>query len=158
MRTFEETVEEYKNMIYGIALTRVTNVFDADDIFQEVFLTYYTKKIPFRDSEHEKAWLIRVTIICCKRLLKNRKKHDYSNFDESFHTRVDLSQEDIHLYLALTKLEEKYRIVLYLYYFEELSVDEISKALKLKSGAIRMQMSRGREMLKVEYEKEKRNG
>ncbi len=58
------------------------------------------------------------------------------------------SREENDVFCAVTELPEKYRMVVYLYYFEEVSTDEIAKIMKVRSGTVRMQLTRAREMLK----------
>ena len=69
----EYVVTHYSETIYRIALMQVGHKEDAEDILQEVFLTYYRKKQSFNDEEHRKAWLIKVTLNCCKRTFSHRK-------------------------------------------------------------------------------------
>ena len=74
----EYVVKLYSDMIYGIALSHLCKKEDAEDIMQEVFLTYFRKNKVFNDENHRKAWLIRVTLICCKRMHAINKKHQYN--------------------------------------------------------------------------------
>jgi RNA polymerase sigma-70 factor (ECF subfamily) len=64
--SIDQTVEKYSDMVYRLAFAQTKSKCDADDIFQEVFLRYM-KADAFENEEHEKAWLIRVTVNCCKR-------------------------------------------------------------------------------------------
>lgn len=67
-KNIEEIINQYKNMVYKIALTHTNNRYDADDVLQQTFLAYYSKKISFTDDEHIKAWLIRTTINYSKKI------------------------------------------------------------------------------------------
>ena len=62
VQDLEKTICEYKNTVYGIALTMLINKSDADDVFQEVFLLYYLKQLSFDNEAAKKAWLIRTTV------------------------------------------------------------------------------------------------
>lgn len=64
-KQYREIVEKYSDMIYRIAYQRVLNQYDAEDIVQEVFVKLLCNKNYFRDGEHVKAWLIRVTVNLC---------------------------------------------------------------------------------------------
>lgn len=147
--SIDQVIEAYKSTVYGIAFTRTKSHCDADDIFQEVFLTYYRKQPQFNDEEHRKAWLINVTINCTKKLL-SKKQYNTIELTEALTDAVFefQSEEDTSVYTALCELPEKYRIILYLYYFEELSVKEISKMLKIRPSTVRTQMTRGREFMR----------
>ena len=63
-----ELLEEYADLIYKLAFSRMKNAADAEDVFQEVFLRYFSKRPVFDSEEHRKAWLIRVTLNCCNKL------------------------------------------------------------------------------------------
>jgi len=62
----ESVIEEYSTMVYRLAVSQTGNRTDADDVFQEVFLRYIRRERSFESEEHRKAWLIRVTVNCCK--------------------------------------------------------------------------------------------
>ena len=68
MKDMNTIVKKYKDMVYRIALVRVGNQWDADDVFQEVFITYCQKAPEFREGEHRKAWLINTTINISKKV------------------------------------------------------------------------------------------
>ena len=54
----EKAIHAYKNMVFGIALTRTGRREDAEDVFQDVFLAYFRRGPVFHEEEHRKAWLI----------------------------------------------------------------------------------------------------
>jgi len=147
--SIDRVIETYKSTVFGIALTRTQNRSDADDIFQEVFLTYYRKQPSFNEEEHRKAWLIKTAINCSKKFL-NKKPHNTVALAEEMPSEPISfqSEDDALVYTTLCELPEKYRMVLYLYYFEELPVEKISQMLKMRPGTVRMQMTRGRELMR----------
>ena len=63
-----ETVRRYSDMVYRLAFARTGNTADAEDVYQEVFLRYLRSDPQFTSEEHRKAWLLRVTINCAKKL------------------------------------------------------------------------------------------
>lgn len=142
----DEVVDKYGAMIYRIALTNVKSNSDADDVFQDVFLTYIKKNKLFNDEEHRKAWLIRTTIICCKKFFSNSWFKKTTELNDTL--TIDIPEMENTLYEALIKLPEKYRTVLYLFYFEEMSIAEIHEALRIKPSTIRTQLTRGRVLMK----------
>lgn len=155
-QSFEEMVEQYRKMVYGIALTHTGNKADADDVFQETFLTCYQKFDTLRDEEHCKAWLIRTTMNISKRytssLWKNRVTLWGEDDREAQYTFE--SQEESELFHKLRKLPDKYRIVIQLFYMEELKITEIAEILKISVSAVKVRLNRGRNMLKIRLEKE----
>lgn len=147
----KQTIIRNSNTVYRLAYSQMKNNADADDIYQEVFYRYIRKKPFFENTEHEKAWFIRVTLNCCKTNLKSFWKTKVCELDETFEdTKVE--KED--LSFALKKLRKKYSAVLYLYYYEDMSIREIAKSLGLKEGNVGVLLSRSRQKLKDILEKE----
>ena len=145
----KEVIEKYTKLVYGIALTHVKNQIDADDVFQEVFLIYFQKNKVFNDEEHRKAWLINTALNCCRKVTGSTWRKKTVPLDElPDQTFQFISNDENLVYTALQALPQKYRIVLHLFYYEDLSVEEISNALKIKQGTVRIQLMRGRELVR----------
>lgn len=140
-----EIVNTYSNMVYKLALARTKNKFDADDVFQEVFIRYMKNHHKLTTNEHTKAWLIRVTINCSNDVFASSwlKKTTSLMDNLSFST-----EENKELYYSVLELPKKYRTVIHLFYYEDMSILEISEALKTKEGTIKSQLHRGRNLLK----------
>lgn len=159
--SIETIIQRYKSTIYGVALSYTSNKADADDIFQEVFLIYYKVNPQFNDEEHRKAWLIRTTINCSLRVVQSTYHKrvvpmDQNEMNEgSFQFRT---KEENAVYLALQQLPEKYRTVLQLFYFADMSIDSIGQALNIKPGTVKVQLLRGREMMKTKLQEEGYHG
>lgn len=145
----EEMIEKYSNMVYRLAMTRTGKKENSEDVFQEVFLRLSRKMPKFENEEHEKAWLIRVTINCSKNLLNSGFLKHRSDTEEelSFETK---ERHDV--YYAVSELPLKYRTIIYLYYYEGYKINEISKILKIKENTVKSQLSRAREKLKTKLE------
>ncbi|MDR0347668.1 MAG: sigma-70 family RNA polymerase sigma factor [Coriobacteriales bacterium] len=156
-----QVLAQYRDMVYGIALTHTKNRSDADDVFQEVFLVYHRKQPLFEDEERQKAWLITTTLNCVRQLVSSswRRKvvplHERDierGADESFRFRTD---EQDAVFVALQELPSIYRSVLHLFYFEDMSIAQISAALDIEVGTVKVRLSRGRaqmrDRLKGEY-------
>ena len=141
----DEVIQEYSAMVYRISLTHVKTKTDADDVFQEVFMRYFRKDRTFRSEEHRRAWLIRVTINCSKKLLSSAWRKRTVQLDDVYSFEMP---EENSLYRSLLELPEKYRSVLHLYYFEDMSVEQVGQTLNIKPATVRMQMTRGRTMMK----------
>lgn len=141
----ENVIRSYADMVYRLAFARTGTIHDADDIFQEVFLRYINKQPAFKNEEHRKAWLIRVTINCSNTLWSStwRKKVDPLTEYHPFQTK-----DDTDLYNELQQLPKKYREVIHLFYYEDLSLKEISQILGRKNSTIRTQLTRARRLLK----------
>ena len=141
----EDVVEKYFNMVYKLALSQTKDKANADDVVQEVFLRYIKGDTAFENEEHIKAWLIRVTINCSKNTFSNSWFKKTVPLTEEI---VFQSKEKSDIYYTTLELPQKYRTVIHLFYYEELSVAQIAKYLKTKESTIKSQLHRGREMLK----------
>lgn len=141
----EEIVHKYIDMVYRLALSQTKAKEYADEVVQEVFLRYLQSKKVFESEEHCKAWLIRVTINCSKNIFSNSwfKKTVPLSEEISFET-----QEQSDAYFAVAELPKKYRTVIYLYYYEEMTVREIAVSLAVSEGTVKSQLHRGRELLR----------
>ena len=141
----EEIIREHADMIYRIALHNLKNPADAEDIFQDVCLTLLTKNAPLFDDVHIKNWLIRVTINKCKNFLKSSWQRNRDTLDAVADTPAEVSQSIPELVYSLP---EKYRNIIYLYYYEEYTVAEIAEILKENKNTVNSKLQRARKKLK----------
>jgi len=153
-------VERYKDMVYAIARTHTSNPGDADDVFQEVFLTYHRRQPVVNDEDHRQAWLITTTLNIARRVATS-----------SWRTRVvplrpELAdapspdfdtEQQTELFDALAGLPDNYRSVIHLFYFEDMPVARIATVLELAPSAVKMRLSRGRAMLRRQLAEEKKD-
>lgn len=141
----ENVILYYSDMVYRLAYARMGSKQDADEIYQEVFLRYMKKQPVFQTEEHRKAWFLKVTINCSNSLWNSlwRKRTEPLKDDLALE-----DQKEIDLSHALKTLPAKYREVIHLYYYEDMSTDEISRLLGRKSSTVRTQLVRARAMLK----------
>ena len=139
-------VERWGDMVYRLALARTASVPDAEDVFQEVFLRYFRHEEKFHSDEYRKAWLIRCTVNRCKSLLSSPWRKRVVPLE----TAEDVGVEDDYreVYAAVLSLPAKYRAVIHLHYFEDLSVAEMARTLNVAEGTVKSQLSRGRALLR----------
>lgn len=142
-------IEKYADMVYRIALTRCGTVENAEDIFQDVFMKYSEKKPKFENSEHEKAWFIRVTINLTKNLKQSSWNKRVVNLDENMNFE---KKEEQDIFSTVCELPQNYRTVIYLLYYEGYKVKEISELMKKSEGTIKTWLFRAREILKEKIE------
>lgn len=143
----EELVAMYSGTIYRIAYSRLQNVHDAEDITQEVLLKYIRADKTFRDEEHRRMWIIRVTVNAAHSLHRSAWRR-HTTFLEEAESLPAQGQESLGIREALKELPEKYRIPLHLFYFEDMSVREIASVLRCPEGTVKSLLSRGRDRLK----------
>ncbi|MEE6208081.1 MAG: sigma-70 family RNA polymerase sigma factor [Alphaproteobacteria bacterium] len=147
--TYEQVLENYSQTIVSVCVMRLQNMTDAEDVFQNVFSKLWFKSPEFKDTEHLKAWLLRVCLNECKNYLRqNRRTISLDGISEP-EVMFDESKSD--LSWALMKTPEKYREVLYLYYALNYHVDEVAKILSLNPNTVKTRLKRGREKLKEIY-------
>ena len=149
---FQATVGQYQDMVYRVALHQFGVLQDAEDAVQEVFLRLYTEEKLFESGEHLRRWLIRVTLNVCRDTLKSPWRKRRVPLDTVPDQPVFDKPEERELYQAVMALPEKYRVTLYLFYYEELSTKEIAELLELRQTAVTTRLSRGRELLKKRLE------
>lgn len=143
---FDSVYTTYADMLYRIAVSILRSPDDAEDAVQNVFCRYLDKSPEFRDREHEKAWLIRVTVNQCKDHMRRRKLRTWLPIDAL--VDVGVRPKSTPALDAVGELPEKYRTVVILYHLEEMSIDEIAAALSLSPSAVKMRLSRAREMMR----------
>lgn len=141
---------KYSQMLYKISVLMLCNEQDANDAVQDTFIRYLSADKCFGDEEHEKAWLIRVNINICKNMLRFRRMHPTTTYEDL--TSCLHSAEDIGLMNALLELKEKDKEPLILYYIEGYSCREISGFLGISEGAVKKRLERARKRLRDRYE------
>lgn len=143
----------FGRMVYRLAYTRLQNRHDADDIFQEVFLRYVRRAPSFANYAHGRAWFLRVTINCCKNFWMSAWRRRTTALTEVAAQEVVYDTEEAQqLASAMAALPANYRTVLHLHYFEGLTAEEIGKLQHCPAGTVRMQLTRGRRLLRAQME------
>jgi RNA polymerase sigma-70 factor (ECF subfamily) len=142
----------YGKMLFKISMVHLGNKEDAEEAMQEAFykLLYYSPE--FKDDEHEKAWLIRTVVNLCRDMRRSAwyKKTIKTEEIEGYYD----NSSDTGVMMEILRLPAKYKTVIYLHYFEDYSIKEISEILKIKDSAIKMRLMRGRQLLKIELKGE----
>ena len=150
-----EMINRNSDMVYRLAFSMVKSVQDAEDVHQEVFIRYIRTNPLFESREHERAWFIRVTTNLCKNLWKSAWRQKMVSMDSleetqdgNAYVQRSLNEDEELLVETVKRLPFKYRMVVHLFYYEEMSLEEIATALKLKSSNVRTRLTRARKMLR----------
>ena len=157
LRTDEEIAEIYKRYVktvYRIALMILKYRSEAEDVTQTVFMKLIESEKKFESEEHLKAWLIVTTQNRCKNILKSgwhSKQVDYESIAEQTYIPDDSAKE---IWEKIIALDEKYKLPIYLHYYEGYKTEEISKMLKINHATVRTQLRVAREKLKNALEQE----
>lgn len=149
--TVHAVIARYSDMVYRIAYARTGNRLDAEDVYQEVFFRLFAKRPRIESEEHLRAWLIRAACNTSVNLVKSAWRRLVRPMPEGFDPPAEVADDTSASALrgALYRLPEKYRAVLCLYYYEEISTDEIARILGEKPTTIRTRLRRGREKLRI---------
>lgn len=145
----KQVIEKYADMVYRIALTRCGIVENAEDVFQDVFVKYSEKMPKFESEEHQKAWLIRVTINLIKNINNSAWNRKIVTLDENIEFETKEQEE---IFSIVCSLPKDYKTVIYLLYYEGYKVKEISQILKKSEGTVKTWLFRARQMLKEKIE------
>ena len=144
----EQAIELYSDMIRRICLLHLNNHEDTEDVLQEVFLKYVLHSVGFESKEHEKAWLIRVTLNACKDLKRRLFRHSTVALDVLSEEAASVMPEQMEILEVVLSLPAKYKDVIYLHYYEGYTAREIGTMLHKKENTVYSLLSRGRELLK----------
>lgn len=121
---------------------------DTEDIFQTVFLKYMLHTGGFQDREHEKAWIIRVTLNACRDFLRSFFRSRRVSLDEIAELPQPEKEDYREVWEAVLSLPQKYRDVVYLHYYEDYTAPEIGALLRKNTNTVYTWLARAREMLK----------
>ena len=146
--SFTAAARRYQNMVYRTALHTLGNPQDADDAVQEVFLRLFRHRGAFESGEHLRRWLLRVTVNYSRDVLKSPWRKRRASWEEVPEVPVLDRPEQAALYREVMALPEKYRTVLNLFYYEELSVREIGELLEVGDSTVTTRLARARRRLK----------
>lgn len=153
----EKYFKTYYAPCYRIAFTQMKTKSDAEDVVQEVFLRLLKYQPAFESKTHEKAWMIRTTLNLCRDFLKSKwcstvgieelSLEDKQSFTNPY---VDIDET----FWTLLELPLRYRLCLYLFYYEDYSIKEIAGTLEESENTIKTRLKRGREMLRKKLQEE----
>lgn len=145
MISIEEPFHKYKDAVYRLALSYTKSPAEAEDVCQSVFLKMMEQRSIAPGKE--KAWLLQTTANTCRNLLRSSWWRKTDALDDGIPAGISPEYADV--YQAVMALEPKYRVVIYLRYYEEFSTKEIAQLLHISQSAVTTRLSRGREMLKT---------
>ena len=161
---FEKVLELYSKTVYRLAYARTGSIHDAEDILQEVFLRYAKSEMTFNDENHRKAWLLKVTSNCSKSLVTsswNKRRTDadiesgaISGFEPIRDAADDAEKNSRNMLIrhSVANLPEKYRSVIHLFYYEGMSIEEISNIEEISISSVKTRLHRARKILKERLE------
>lgn len=153
---YTDAVQRNSKRIFLIALSYFSNRNDAEDATQNVLLKLWKHREKLNDPTHIDKWLTRVTVNECRSLLRFRRETISFEEIEALCT-APAAQEEQELMLAVLRLPKEQRVVVHLYYYEEFSVREIARLLRVSENAVKKRLSRARETLRKRLKEEPSN-
>lgn len=142
-------VDEYSNMVRRLCMLHLKNYADTEDIFQTVFLKYALSSVEFKSKEHEKAWMIRVTINACKDLLKSFFRKHTVSIDQLIEEPAPVPQDHREVLEAVLSLPKKYKDVVYLHFYEGYTAPQIGEILGKNVNTVYTLLTRAKKILKT---------
>lgn len=151
MRTEQEVdraIGQYADTVLRLCMVYLKNHADAEDIFQTVFLKYALSDRVFEGPEHEKAWMIRVTVNACKDLLKSFFRSRTVPLETLAQYTQEMTPGQSGLIEAVLALPKQYREVIYLHYYEGYAAPEIAKILRRNPNTVYTHLRKAKELLR----------
>ena len=151
MRSEQEVnraIERYADTVRRICFVHLKNRADTEDIFQTVFVKYLLHGEPFASEEHERAWIIRVTLNACKDLLKSFFRSRTVPLEELTDRATPAETEQREVLQAVLALPVPYRDVIYLHYYEGYTAPEIAGILGKNVNTVYTRLTRARGLLR----------
>lgn len=150
----EDVVEKYTEMLFRLAMVRMKQKEDAEEVVQDTYLRLIScikKGKKFEDEEHLKAWLLTVAVNRGKTILTMAWNRRTEGMENAMQIQAKEEQTD-YAYEYVMRLPEKYRVAVDLFYYEQLTTQQIAKIMETKEATVRSYLHRGREKLRVMME------
>ena len=145
---FSQAARQHMDTIFRVAYGYLRSRSDADDVTQDVLIQLYKTDTVFRDAEHLKRWLIRVTVNRCKNIFRSpwHKMEDIADYENTLSFEAPECRE---LFDAVMALDKRYRLPVLLYYYEGYAQKEIADMLGIPEETVRTRLFRARGKLKA---------
>ena len=163
---FNQLMEDYATDLKRIAFLYVNDMYECEDIIQEVFISCYQNLSSFKHESSYKTWLIRITINKCKDYKKrwSVKKLFYKPIISPDFTAPSSEEQFINEQYSRNMIEQianlptKYKEVLILYYYQQMSMTEVSEILNVNINTIKSRLLRGKKILRNKIERSNASG
>ena len=151
---FSRAARTYGDTIYRVALHALKNPADAEDVMQTVLLKLFEEKKAFESEEHLKRWVLRVAVNESRKLLRSFWRRTSVPLEEWRDSPAPEDPAKADLFRAVMGLETKYRLTVYLYYYEGCTVAEVAAALRANPSTVQTWLLRARKQLRRELSDE----
>ena len=145
---FGDMVHIYQKELYRLAFHILKNKEDAEDALQETLYRAYSHLGQLKNPEYFKTWMVRILLNTAFEMQKKRKNNlDLDEYNDVIGKSEDITTK-IMLETVIREMDEKYQYVIFLYYYENYSVKEISEILNVSVMNVKQRLSRSRKILK----------
>ena len=151
---FARAARTYGDTVYRVAYHALGSPHDAEDVMQTVLLRLYEYKKDFESEEHMKHWLLRVAVNESRHVARSFWRRTSVPLEEWQEAAVPEDPARAEVLEAVMALEPKYRLAVYLYYYEGLSVAETAAAMRANVSTVQTWLLRARERLRKQLENE----
>lgn len=151
---FAGYARDFADTVYRVAYHACKNAADSEDVMQDVLLKLYQAKVEFASREHVRRWLIRVAVNQSRKLLRSAWFRRSAPLEDYAAVLEFEDPEESGLFQAVMDLPAKYRVPLYLYYYEGYAVREVAALCGLKESTAATRLQRARQKLKETLEQE----
>lgn len=151
---FTAGVMEYQDRMYRLAFNMLQNEEDAKDVLQDALLRAYSSLESLKDPEKFRPWIMQILVNCARDTCRRRSRtasiqlEEYTDFLLCKENEDEPTLDNIWLQEGLRQLDEKSRMILLLYYFEEIEIRDISRIMGMTVSAVKVRLSRTRQKLK----------
>ncbi|WP_115461603.1 RNA polymerase sigma factor [Winogradskyella aurantiaca] len=155
---YAKLVDQYKDLVYTLAIRMLKNREEAEEVSQDVFIKIFKSLASFKGDSKLSTWVYRVTYNCCLDQIKKNKKHlndvpvdayNYNKIDTIDNALEGLIKEEKQQLIrsCVNRLPEESSAIITLFYFDELSLDEISGITGIESNTVKVKLFRARKKL-----------
>lgn len=142
-----EEIRQYQLEMYRLSFAILKNEADAQDAVSETIVRAFENSGKLRDRGKLKSWLMTILVNVSKTFLKNRQR--FVLLDDIELMDSPITDDSGELWEFIMQLEEEFRIVIVLYYYQSFSTKEISRLMKMPEGTVKSRLARAREKLKA---------
>jgi len=159
-RAYAQLVDRYKDLVYTLALRMLKHREEAEEVAQDTFIKVFKSLSKFKGDSKFSTWIYKVAYnTCLDRIKKNKKHLNDVAIDEFTFNKLDVidnalenlikEEKSVLIKKCINKLPEDSSALLTLFYFEELSLDEISKIINIEANTVKVKLFRARKKLAV---------
>lgn len=159
-KAYAQLVDRYKDLVYTLAIRMLKHKEEAEEVAQDTFIKVFKSLDKFKGDSKFSTWIYKVTYnTCLDRIKKNKKHFNDVAIDEYTFNKLDTidnaldniikEEKSTLIKQCINKLPEDSSALLTLFYFEELSLDEISKIINIEANTVKVKLFRARKKLAV---------